>query len=108
MAQLKHVNIVRLMQVIREKDQIHMVIEYCDCSLYQCMQSLKNKAKNLSEDQIRWAMKEVLNGIGHLHDKGYIHRDIKPENMLITDSNLKLCDFGQVKPISSRYIGPWL
>ena len=50
-----------------------MVIEYCECSLFQCMQKSKSEGKALSEDQIRWAMKEVLVGIGFIHDKGKVN-----------------------------------
>lgn len=45
---------------------------------------------------------QALEGLAHLHNKGYIHRDIKPENILLTkDSNgkriAKLGDFGLAK-----------
>jgi serine/threonine protein kinase len=67
MVQLKHINIVRLLEVIRDRNTIHMILEYCECSLFQCMQHYKNKAKSLSENQIRWIMKELLYGLGYLH-----------------------------------------
>jgi len=45
---------------------------------------------------------QALEGLAHLHGKGYIHRDIKPENILLTkDSSgkrvAKLGDFGLAK-----------
>ncbi len=45
---------------------------------------------------------QALEGLSHLHSKGYIHRDIKPENILLTkDVNgrriAKLGDFGLAK-----------
>jgi protein kinase len=102
MVQLRHINIVRLLQVVRERDQIFMVIECCESSLYHSMRALQTKGLKLTEDQIRWAMKEMLNGIAYMHEKGFIHRDIKPENLLINYENLKLCDFGQVKHTSMK------
>ena len=67
MVQMKHINVVKLLQVIRERDQIYLVLEHCDCSLFQCMQGLKNKGQTLAEDQIRWAMQGMLAALGYIH-----------------------------------------
>ncbi len=45
---------------------------------------------------------QALEGLAHLHSKGYVHRDIKPENILLTKDNkgkriAKLGDFGLAK-----------
>lgn len=38
---------------------------------------------------------QMLNGLHHIHSRGYAHRDIKPENILLSDNHiLKLADFG--------------
>jgi eukaryotic-like serine/threonine-protein kinase len=46
-------------------------------------------------------MQNLLTGLSHVHDSGYIHRDMKPENIMLTPikvdtSELKatLVDFG--------------
>jgi serine/threonine protein kinase len=42
---------------------------------------------------------EIMLGLGHLHELGFIYRDLKPENILVDrDGHLKLTDFGLVKP----------
>jgi serine/threonine-protein kinase len=39
-------------------------------------------------------MAQICNGLGHLHEKGFIHHDIKPANVLFTrKGQVKLCDF---------------
>jgi len=45
---------------------------------------------------------QALEGLAHLHSKGYVHRDIKPENILLTKDSkgkriAKLGDFGLAK-----------
>lgn len=40
--------------------------------------------------------------MAHMHKHGFFHRDIKPENILITDSKVKLADFGSCKHINSN------
>ena len=58
----------------------------------------------ISEDQARYIIKQVINGLDYLHYQGVIHRDIKPANLLYTyDLNptdnqrrliVKITDFG--------------
>src|SRR5262249_17281253 len=41
---------------------------------------------------------ELLDALGHAHDRGFVHRDVKPGNMLLAGpaggETLKLADFG--------------
>ena len=39
-------------------------------------------------------IRQVLEGLQHLHTRGIIHRDIKPENILVCHDSVKLADFG--------------
>ncbi|WP_027339766.1 protein kinase domain-containing protein [Halonatronum saccharophilum] len=44
----------------------------------------------------------ILRGLQHLHNKGFIHYDILPKNVLIADNDperVKIIDFGISKPI---------
>lgn len=40
------------------------------------------------------AMKDIVNGIKHMHNLGIAHRDLKIENILVSDAKFKLADFG--------------
>ena len=50
------------------------------------------------------AVADILNGLQHLHDLGYIHRDLNPKNILQHDGNWKLSDLGAVLPPSGHTI----
>lgn len=39
-------------------------------------------------------IKQIVNSIGHMREKGIVHRDIKPENIVLNGEICKLCDFG--------------
>lgn len=47
-------------------------------------------------------MRQLITGIGYLHECGIVHRDLKPENILIetisaNEFNIKITDFGLSK-----------
>merc|ERR1719198_380313 len=47
---LSHPNIVKLKEVIRENDELHLVFEFMETNLYSL---IKDRAKGLPEHQIR-------------------------------------------------------
>jgi serine/threonine protein kinase len=52
--------------------------------------------------------RQLLDGLGHMHAKGYVHLDIKPENCLMSktgrpDAILKITDFGTARKIFDGY-----
>jgi len=72
----------------------------------------------MSEDQLVDFLKQVGQGLEHMHSKGFAHLDIKPENIYLTPSGLyKIGDLGLMvkaegthSPVEgdSRYLAPEL
>jgi len=50
-------------------------------------------------------MRQVLDALGHAHERGFVHRDIKPANLLIVESAdspmVKVADFGLARAYQS-------
>jgi len=98
---MNHPNIVKLKEVLREKDYLYFVFEYMKENLYQLIKD--RKGKKIPEPSIRNIIYQVLQGLALIHKFGYFHRDMKPENLLCMGPDLvKIADFGLVREIRSR------
>lgn len=76
--------------------QIWLVMEYCGGrSVSQLAKTTVYNGGKLSENVIKYILKETLNALKYLHANRIIHRDIKGPNILLTISgHVKLIDFG--------------
>ena len=56
-----------------------------------------------SEEQCRYFFKQILSGIGFMHQSGFSHRDLKPENIVLDHNfDCKVVDFGFAAPLEGR------
>ncbi len=95
-AQLNHVNIVAIHDVIEVDGTPQVVMEYVEG------QSVHDRPPGDLE-QILDISKQLCNALTHAHQQGIVHRDLKPENILLTgDGTVKLADFGLAASLASR------
>ncbi|XP_061552584.1 cyclin-dependent kinase-like 1 [Phycodurus eques] len=90
--QLKHGNLVNLIEVFRRKRKLHLVFEYCD---HTVLHELDRHPRGVPEHLVKSITWQTLQAVNFCHKHNCIHRDVKPENILITKQHvIKLCDFG--------------
>nr|XP_048272139.1 cyclin-dependent kinase-like 4 isoform X5 [Myodes glareolus] len=90
--QLKHPNLVNLIEVFRRKRKMHLVFEYCDHTL---LNELERNPNGVPDGVIKSVLWQTLQALNFCHKHNCIHRDVKPENILITKQGMiKICDFG--------------
>jgi serine/threonine protein kinase len=94
MKELKHVNIVRLHDVIHTETKLVLIFEYCDQDLKKYMDQHGDRGA-LDPMTVRSFMYQLLKGTSFCHENRVLHRDLKPQNLLINrKGELKLGDFG--------------
>jgi negative regulator of the PHO system len=94
MKELKHVNIVRLYDVIHTETKLVLIFEYCERDLKKYMDAHGERGA-LDPTTVRSFMYQLLKGTAFCHENRVLHRDLKPQNLLINrKGELKIGDFG--------------
>jgi serine/threonine protein kinase len=93
-----HPNIIKYIGHIEEYKEDHkeVIILWEYWSGGTLIDLLQKYNLELAEEQIIYVMKNLWNGLKHMHsqDPPITHRDIKMENILMEDEQFKLGDFG--------------
>ena len=105
MKEVKHPNIIEVVEVFDEADFLHIVTELCrGGELFdRIIAKTSSSEKHFSEADAVGILQQILEAIGYCHslDPPVVHRDLKPENFLFVDtaddSDLKIIDFGLSK-----------
>ncbi|XP_038622974.1 mitogen-activated protein kinase kinase kinase kinase 1 [Tachyglossus aculeatus] len=97
----KHPNIVAYHGSYLRFNKLWICMEFCGAG---SLQDIYHVTGPLTELQIAYVCREVLQGLAYLHSQGKIHRDIKGANILINDSGeVKLADFGISAQLSATF-----
>ena len=113
---LKHRNIINFVEAITSTNHHYIITEFCNGgTLTQCLiKYIQINKRAFPEGIVQHLMRQIVDAIKYLHQKGIIHRDIKLDNILVHFENeydrtnlnmlkatIKLIDFGE-----SNYLGP--
>ena len=100
---MSHPNIVRLVDVIEDDEWIHLVTDLCTGgSLFNGIVEKRRTSGAgggcYGENDASRMVRELLDAVSYMHERGIVHRDIKAENVLFdttdVDSPIKVIDFG--------------
>ncbi|XP_045891884.1 serine/threonine-protein kinase ULK1a isoform X1 [Micropterus dolomieu] len=107
--ELKHENIVRLLDYKEMGGCVYLVMEYCNGG--DLAEYLHSKG-TLSEDTIRVFLQQIAQAMKVLQSKGILHRDLKPQNILLchregrrsssTNTCIKIADFGFARHLQTN------
>ncbi|XP_035902583.1 serine/threonine-protein kinase fused isoform X1 [Anopheles stephensi] len=87
---LKHPNIIRMLDSFETNNEIIVVTEYAKTDLHSLLRD-----GSLEEPRTQRITFHLVSALYYLHSHRILHRDLKPQNILL-DRNMcaKLCDFG--------------
>lgn len=89
---LKHRHVVEFNSYFEDDSNVYIILE--NCSRKSLVHVLKHR-KCLTEPEVRYYLRQLVDGVDYIHSNRIIHRDLKLGNMLLNaDMELKLADFG--------------
>lgn len=98
--QVKHDNIIRLIDVYEDERYLHLVTELCTGGelFDRIIDKFESEEGHFAELEAAKLVQSVVDAIRYCHNRGIVHRDLKPENFLFQtpsdDSPIKIIDFG--------------
>jgi serine/threonine-protein kinase len=99
-SQLRHPNIIEVIDVNNTADRIHYIIqEYLDG---EPLSGLLHREQVLGLERGVRILAQVCDAMAAAHEKGIVHRDLKPENIFLIErggkpDHVKVLDFGIAK-----------
>jgi serine/threonine protein kinase len=89
-ASISHPGVCQIYDVGESEEQLFIVMELLTG------QSLASRMRDgvIKPDEAVSTSLGILGALGALHSRQIVHRDLKPSNVFLTDSGIKLLDFG--------------
>jgi len=95
---IKHPNIVELREIYDNKSHVYLVMDLVSGG--ELFDRIVEKGSYTEKDASD-IIKQILEAMKYIHDKGIVHRDLKPENLLFyspdEDAKIMISDFGLSK-----------
>ena len=89
---LDHPRIVKFISTFDDVDNIYMVLELCP---NQSLNELVKRKRRVSEAEVSYYIRQLVEGLLYLKTVNVIHRDLKLGNLFLSSSHgLKIGDFG--------------
>ncbi|EQC30829.1 PLK/PLK-UNCLASSIFIED protein kinase [Saprolegnia diclina VS20] len=97
---LHHPRVVQMHHFFEDDANCYLLLELCP---NHSLSDLIKRRKRLAEHEVRFYIKQLLEGIQYLHSQCVIHRDLKLGNLFLTsDMQIKIGDFGLASHLDSK------
>lgn len=103
LARIQSRHVATVFAVEELDDYVFLVIEYVrGMSVRELLTERRQKGGVTVDESLR-VVREIAEGLTHVHKLGLLHRDLKPANVMITpDGEVKLIDFGLVSLVDAE------
>ena len=85
---LGHPNVLTMLDAVADEAGVDsLVLEYCQAGdlIHKMTRVVNGGPKNESESFQIWH--QIIDGIGHMHERGVAHLDLKPQNVLLANED---------------------
>eukprot|EP01113_Clastostelium_recurvatum_P039413 TRINITY_DN6009_c0_g3_i1.p1 TRINITY_DN6009_c0_g3~~TRINITY_DN6009_c0_g3_i1.p1 ORF type:complete len:762 (+),score=178.64 TRINITY_DN6009_c0_g3_i1:275-2560(+) len=88
---LSHKHIVKFVHFFEDAENVYILLEVCG---QKSMMELLKRRKRLSEMEVRFYMRQIIEATMYMHGNRVIHRDLKLGNLFLHEMQIKIGDFG--------------
>ena len=88
---ISHPNVVRVYDIGHFAGGLFVTMEHIEG---KTLEKVVAEESPLPFARIRSLLCEIASGLQEAHGQGIVHRDLKPVNVMVTESRLKILDFG--------------
>ncbi|KPU74929.1 uncharacterized protein Dana_GF19006, isoform G [Drosophila ananassae] len=95
MNQLHHQKLINLHDAFDDDDEMVLILEFLSGG--ELFERITVEGYVMTEAEVINYMRQICEGLKHMHERNIIHLDIKPENIMCqtrSSTNVKLIDFG--------------
>jgi serine/threonine protein kinase len=95
MNHLHHYKLINLHDAYEDEDEMVLIFEFLSGG--ELFEKITSEGYSMSEAEVINYMRQICEGVKHMHERNIIHLDIKPENVMCQTSkstNIKIIDFG--------------
>ncbi len=102
LAQVKPVNIVALVDVIKHRGVDCLVLEYIPGQTMTTLLESKQLQGPENWGRLRRLLRDLLLGLAELHGRGVTHCDLHPGNVMVAEQGAKIIDLGKSQSIGGK------
>ena len=95
MNHLHHLKLIRLHDAFEDDDEMVLIYEFMSGG--ELFERITDEGYKMSESEAQNYVRQIIEGVKHMHEKNIIHLDLKPENIMCQKKNsnqIKIIDFG--------------
>ncbi|KIH54753.1 kinase domain protein [Ancylostoma duodenale] len=103
MNQLNHEKLLNLHEAFDLGSEICLIEEFVSGG--ELLDKIMEDDMLMSEKEVKDYMRQILQGLEHMHNKQIVHLDLKPENILLKtkiSKDIKLIDFGLARKLDPK------